>query len=139
MALFSKKKAIDDMTIEEIEKYLESKKATEKSETSLKGRVDESVAMQEKDDNDEDKQDAKARVDESLGEEKELEEKDDANDETNKNDHEEENDDEYWAKHDERMRQIAEEVYKKHSAKKEPKKVEDDKRSKLDKAMAMYN
>ena len=70
----NRKKTIDDMTTEEIEKYLESRKASEEKEQSLKDRVDESVAEQEKADGDEKEQDAKDRVDEALGEDEELEE-----------------------------------------------------------------
>lgn len=125
MALFNKKKAIDDMTIEEIEKYLETKKS--KDEQDAKDRVDESVAEQEEEKGDKDEQDAKDRVDESLGEEKEDGET------------EEEHGEEYWQKHDERMRKIAEEVFEAKSKKKEPKKAEESKTSKLDKAMAMYD
>ena len=69
-----KKKEIDSMTIEEIEKYLEERKSNEESEQTLKDRVDESVGEQEKETDSEDSQTAKDRVDESLGEEKELEE-----------------------------------------------------------------
>lgn len=75
MALFGKKKTIDDMTTEEIEKYLESRKSGEKSEQTEKDRVDESVAMQEKDSGETDSQTAKDRVDEAIGEDKALSER----------------------------------------------------------------
>lgn len=85
----NKGKSIDDMTTEEIEKYLESRKASEQSDQTLKDRVDESVAMDEKDTGTEDGQTASDRVDEALGkdvaadkteDESEPDEADDADD-----------------------------------------------------------
>lgn len=72
--MFGRKKAIDDMTTEEIEKYLEERKSSEESKQSLEDRVDESVAEQEKEAGDEDEQNAKDRVDEALGEDEKSEE-----------------------------------------------------------------
>lgn len=86
-----KKKDIDSMTIDEIEKYLESRKANEESDQSLKDRVDESVAEQEKEDGNEDSQSAKDRVDEALGEEEALKEEkeEEAHEEAQEEKHEE--------------------------------------------------
>lgn len=73
MALFGKDKNkhyVEDMTEEEIRKYLDSKTALVPSEQSTKDKVDEPAAMQEKDSDTEDSQTAKARVDESGGAEK---------------------------------------------------------------------
>lgn len=86
-----KKKDIDSMTIDEIEKYLESRKANEEGEQSLKDLVDESVAEQEKEDGNEDSQSAKDRVDEALGEEEALKEEkeEEAHEEAQEEKHEE--------------------------------------------------
>lgn len=73
----NKGKSIDDMTTEEIEKYLESRKASEQSDQTLKDRVDESVAMDEKDTGTEDEQTAADRVDEALGEDAETDKTED--------------------------------------------------------------
>lgn len=72
--MFGRKKTIDDMTTEEIEAYLEKRKASAPSEQSEQDRTDESVAMQEKDSGIEDTQSALDRVDEAEGEDKALEE-----------------------------------------------------------------
>ncbi len=119
---FKKKKTIDEMTIEEIEKYLDERKSSEESEQDLEDRVDESVAEQEKESDTEDTQDAKDRVDESIGEEvaeeEREEEKDEAQDEAieeNKNDA-----DERWAILEDRIAKI--EAYIQES-KKSPKEV----------------
>lgn len=73
----NKGKSIDDMTTEEIEKYLESRKASEQSDQTLKDRVDESVAMDEKDTGTDDEQTAADRVDEALGEDAETDKPED--------------------------------------------------------------
>lgn len=73
----NKGKSIDDMTTEEIEKYLESRKASEQSDQTLKDRVDESVAMDEKDTGTDDGQTAADRVDEALGEDAETDKPED--------------------------------------------------------------
>ena len=89
-----KKKSIDDMTTEEIEKYLAKRKSSEEKEQSLKDRIDESVAEQEKADGDENEQDAKDRVDEALGEDEEIEEKDEEAEESEDEQDEDEEEDE---------------------------------------------
>lgn len=55
--------------IEEAEKHIEENGNDEQTE---KDRIDESVAMQEKDEGDKDTQSAKDRVDEAMGEDKYL-------------------------------------------------------------------
>lgn len=59
-------------TTEQIEKAKERIEEKGKDEQTEKDRIDESVAMQEKDAGDKDSQDAKDRVDEALGEDKYL-------------------------------------------------------------------
>lgn len=59
-------------TTEQIEEAEEN--AEEKGEEPTKAEIDESVAIQEKNEGDEDSQDAKNRVDEAMGEDAHLEE-----------------------------------------------------------------
>lgn len=66
------KKTIDQMTTDEIEKYLAERKSNEPSNQSELDRIDESVAEQEKDTGIEDTQTAKDRVDEAEGEDTEA-------------------------------------------------------------------
>jgi superfamily I DNA/RNA helicase len=65
-------------TEEQIEEAEEN--AEEKGEEPNKAEIDESVAMQEKDEGDTDSQDAKDRVDEAEGEEEHLEKEDETED-----------------------------------------------------------
>lgn len=60
-------KSIDEMTEEEINQYLTSRKAKEPSKQTEDAKVDESVAMKEKESGTQDSQTAKDRVDESEG------------------------------------------------------------------------
>lgn len=73
-------------TLEQVRKAYEDLSDEDKKTftQSLKDRVDESVAAQERADGNEDSQTAKDRVDESLGEEKALEEKKDVEESENK-------------------------------------------------------